>query len=43
MDRSNEFENDFKVFSNSEMNVTKQVEQKKKMKKRGHFCSFHVP
>ena len=34
IDRSNEFENELKVFSNSELNVTNRW---------GHLCSFHVP
>ena len=43
MNRSNEFKNQFKVFSNSEMNVTSRWSRKSIWKKWGHFCSFHVP
>ena len=40
MDQSKEFENEFKVFSNSGMNVTN---RQSKISKWGHLCSFHVP
>ena len=43
IDRSNEFENKFKVFSNSEMNLTSRYSRKSRWKKWSHLCSFHVP
>ena len=43
MDRNNEFENEFKVFLNSEMNFTSRQSRKSRWKKWCHLCSFHVP
>ena len=39
---NNEFESEFKVFSNSERNLTSRESRKRRRKNWGHLCSFHA-